>query len=88
MRMPQRYPEEDGYPYLWVDGQLLKAFDFKDLSYELQMLGQHPGKHTAIVKLMELPPGEEDESSPNTELYIAKVKMPCPLWLHRLPLCI
>ena len=46
--------DEDGYPLLEVDGRLVRFFDFKDMEYEISMMGQQVGPHNAVVRLMEV----------------------------------
>jgi len=57
----ERESHEDGYPFLYVDGQLIKAFDEMTEIYDTFLLGQGVGRHTAVVKLKSLPPGERQE---------------------------
>ena len=52
--MWRKQADEDGYPLLEVDGRLVRAFDLKDMEYELSMMGQQVGPHTAVVRLMEV----------------------------------
>ena len=59
----EREADEDGYPILEVDGAVLRSFDFKQLSYEISLMGQQVGQHTATVTLFELPPGENSEGN-------------------------
>ena len=69
----ERDADEDGYPVLEVDGQRIRAFDFKEMGYEISLMGQQVGKHTAVVRLMEQPEGDQDGSSVNTEIANASV---------------
>ena len=50
----EREADEDGYPVLEVDGQVVRSFDFKAMDYEISMMGQQVGRHTAVVRLMEV----------------------------------
>jgi hypothetical protein len=59
----EREADEDGYPILSVDGAVLRSFDFKQLTYEVSLMGQQVGQHTATVTLFELPPGENPGSN-------------------------
>ncbi len=54
----QRDADEDGYASLWVDDILIKTFEDKNLEYELSLMGQQVGRHTAVVRLTELPLNE------------------------------
>ncbi len=41
-----------------MDGILVKTFEDKQLEYELSLMGQQVGRHTAVVRLSELPLSE------------------------------
>ena len=69
----EREADEDGYPVLQVDGQLVRAFDFKAMEYEISMMGQQVGQHTAVVRLMEFAEGDEEAAAGNRELANASV---------------
>ena len=40
----EREADEDDYPTLEVDGAVVRRFDFKQLSYELSLMGQQVGE--------------------------------------------
>ena len=50
----ERDASEDGYPVLEVDGSVVRSFDFKAMDYEISMMGQQVGQHSAVVRLMEV----------------------------------
>ena len=50
----EREAHEEGYPVLEVDGWVVRAFDFKELEYEISIVGQQVGQHTAVVRLLEV----------------------------------
>jgi hypothetical protein len=58
----ERESHEDGYPFLYVDGQLIKTYDVMTETYDAMLLGQGVGRHTAVVKLKSLPPEERQEN--------------------------
>ena len=69
----EREADEDGYPVLEVDGQRVRAFDFKAMEYEISMMGQQVGQHSAVVRLMEFAEGDEEAAEGNRELANASV---------------
>eukprot|EP00960_Hanusia_phi_P044972 756959-Hanusia_phi.AAC.7 len=52
----ERSADEDGFA---VDGRIIRTFEEKQLEYEVSIMGQQVGMHSATVRLFELPHGEE-----------------------------
>mmetsp|Transcript_51071 Transcript_51071/g.159583 ORF Transcript_51071/g.159583 Transcript_51071/m.159583 type:complete len:446 (-) Transcript_51071:1327-2664(-) len=55
----ERSADEDGFAVLEVDGRIIRTFEEKQLEYEVSIMGQQVGMHSATVRLFELPHGEE-----------------------------
>jgi hypothetical protein len=67
----ERDASEDGYPVLEVDGSVVRSFDFKAMDYEISMMGQQVGQHSAVVRLMEVGAEPCFPQEGNPELFLS-----------------